>query len=71
MVWSNLLCKAALTTAILDRGMAYMPTYLTCRDMPTGNGSGTSSTWEESFATMAAPLQLHHVAAPPSLHAQV
>ena len=61
MVWSNLLCKVALTTAILAGGMAYMPAYLTCRDMPTGGIGTSSSTWE-SFATMAPPLQLHHVA---------
>ena len=62
MVWLNLLCKVALTTAIPARGMAYMLAYLTCRDMPTGGIGTGSSTWE-SFATMAPPLQLHHVAA--------
>ena len=46
---------------VLNEGMAYMPTYLTCRDMPTGGIGTSSSTWE-SFATMAPPLQLHHVA---------
>ena len=62
MVWLNLLCKVALTTAMPARGMAYMLAYLTCRDMPTGGIGTGSSTWE-SFATMAPPLQLHHVAA--------
>ena len=42
-------------------GMAYMPTYLTCRNMLAPGRSGSSSTWE-SFATMPPPLQLHHVA---------